>query len=169
MRPKSLNWGQDRCSTILRDLLIGAVEWECSVTCDSRTARQEARSLRHWPVMRVFKESKQLPFQKRPFAVPLCQILSQDGSQEPRSLDICMISNRFSWIRLYLETNRLSTRWLARPIWSSDICHRMTYFDCMVQGEWCTCRGFKFVWLSRSLRRSALPKLLGRWITLDCI
>jgi len=69
------------------------------------------------------------------FAVPLWQILRQCDSQEPRSLDICMISKRFSRIRLYVEASHLSTRWLARPIWSSDIRHHVIHFDCMVQGE----------------------------------
>jgi len=48
-----------------------------TVTCDPHTARQEAESLWDRPVMRVLKGSKQLPIKKRPFAVPLWQLLSQ--------------------------------------------------------------------------------------------
>ena len=59
--PKSLNWEQDRCSTILRDLRIGAVEWEYVVTCESNTARWDAWSLWHWPVTRVFKGANNSP------------------------------------------------------------------------------------------------------------
>jgi len=76
-----------------------------------------------------FQSEQTTPLWKMLFAVPLWQILRQRDSQEPRSSDICTISKRFSRIRLYLEANRLSTSWLARPIWSSDICHRMIDFD----------------------------------------
>ena len=107
--PKSLNWEQDRCWAILRDLQTDVVEWEYVVTCESNTARWDAWSLWHWPVTRVLKGSKQLPIKNSTLAEPFCQILRQRGSHEPRLLDISMISNRFSWIRLYLETNRLST------------------------------------------------------------
>jgi len=124
-----VNWVQVSSLAILGDLLIGAVEWECTVICDSQTTRQEAESLKGWRVMRVFKGSKQLSINQTPFAVPLWQILPQRDSQEPRPSDICTLSKRFLWIRLYLETNRLSTSWLARPIWSRDICHRIIDFD----------------------------------------
>jgi len=64
IRPISLNWEPDRCWAILRGLWIGTVEWECTVTCDSRTTHQEAESIWDRPVMRVFKVSNQLPFEK---------------------------------------------------------------------------------------------------------
>ena len=72
IRPKSLNWEQDKYSAIQRHLnWIRTVEWECTMTCDSHTARQEALSPGDWPVTRVLKGRKQLPFEKCRF-VCLC-------------------------------------------------------------------------------------------------
>ena len=59
-----VKWEQESSSAIQGDLMIGAVEWECTVTWNFRTTCQEAESLKDRRVMRVFTVSQQLPFKK---------------------------------------------------------------------------------------------------------